>query len=90
MKQQMFAVFDSKAKAFMLPFYAPLPAIAVRHFETAANDPNLELCKHAEDFTLFHVGEFDDATGVVAPLLQHVSYGLAASYQKPTLKGSES
>lgn len=79
---QVYAVYDSKARAFCLPFYAPVEAVAVRNFSAGANDATLSLCKHAEDFTLFHIGSFDDSTGELVRLSQHVNLGLAANFKE--------
>lgn len=82
MVYQVFAVFDSKAKAFMLPFFSPNVATGARLFESAANDPASLLGKFPEDYTLFHQGEFDDSTGQIKMLLQPVNMGLAANFRK--------
>lgn len=59
----LFSVFDSKAEAFLRPFLAETKGLAARSFTDACNDPEHEMCKHAEDYTLFCVGEFDQVTG---------------------------
>lgn len=42
----------------MTPFFAPTRGVAVRQFQAAVNDPNHELHKFAEDYTLFELGVF--------------------------------
>lgn len=68
MKVAMFAIMDGKAKAFLQPFCMMTEAMAVRSFKSAVNTPDHDFCKFSEDFTLFRVGTFDDATGVIEPL----------------------
>lgn len=82
MKLLMFAVYDSKAKAFCRPFFAAVEAVALRAFEGGANDVDSEIGRHPADFSLFQVGEFDDDTGVVKPLDQHVNFGLATQFRR--------
>lgn len=53
-----FSVFDAKAEAFLRPFFAETRGLALRSFRDAANDASSEMCKHAEDYTLFHIGVF--------------------------------
>jgi len=78
--QQAFAVFDSKAKVFFVPFFCPSVAVATRAFGTAANDPQTQISKYPEDFTLFQIGEFNDEDGSLRPFPQHINLGLAAQY----------
>lgn len=81
MKVEIFSVFDSKAKAFMQPFYATAPGLAQRMFRDLVNGGQGAVSQYPEDFTLFHIGTFDDATGQVVALAQHVNLGLASMYK---------
>lgn len=58
-----FAVYDSKAECFLRPYFAETKGLAVRAFSDAANDPQHEMCRHAEDYTLFYIGSFDQMAG---------------------------
>lgn len=62
---QAFTVFDSKAEAYLPPFYMSTKGQAVRAFTDSANDPNHAFHKHPEDYTLFLVGTWDDATAFI-------------------------
>lgn len=64
---KIFSIHDSKAQAYFPPFFLPTIAMAVRTFEDMANDKNNNIGKHPEDFTLFHIGEFDDTTSIIEP-----------------------
>ncbi len=66
---KIFSVFDGKALAYIPPFFLPLTAVAVRTFADLVNDPKHQFSKHAEDYTLFELGEFDDNTGVITPAI---------------------
>lgn len=83
MIQKMFAVFDSKARTFLLPFYAPNTEVAQRHFARGAADPNLDIGRFPEDFALWEIGAFDTETGMLRPLGQPVNHGLASLYLGP-------
>lgn len=78
---QLFSVYDSKARCFAPPFCCPTKEVAMRTFGEAANDPATRVAKFAEDFTLYHVGTFDDELGVVKMLSEHINLGLASNYR---------
>lgn len=63
MIQKVFAIRDSKAMAFLQPFYSISTGAAVRAFSDAVNEKGSNFAKHPEDYLLFEIGEFDDNTG---------------------------
>lgn len=63
MKLLAFAVLDEKIGAFLNPFFVVAPGQAIRSFEDAIADKETPLGKHPSDYTLYRVGEFDDAAG---------------------------
>lgn len=75
-----FAVYDSKALCFGVPFFMPSVGAAVRAFGDTANDSQSQLNRHPGDFVLFQIGEFDDEKGVMRPLMPHVHLGLALDF----------
>lgn len=77
MQLQTYAVFDVKAQAYAQPFFAANHAVAIRNFEGAVRSGNNQLGTHPEDFSLWHLGEYDDETGTFANL-QHPSQLLTA------------
>lgn len=79
---QVFAVYDSKAKAFAHPFFCPNAELAKRYFADGANDPTLQLCKNAEDFSLFHLGEWNDADATFTLNTAPAPLGFAANFKK--------
>lgn len=65
MKMLAFCVYDEKVQAYMAPFFAPTLGHAARSFEdtvTGSQGASL-VSKHPEDFSLYHVGEFDEISG---------------------------
>lgn len=57
-----FTIFDSKAEAYLQPFFSLNRETAVREFTNAiSKDGNFG--KFAEDYAMFELGTFDQATG---------------------------
>lgn len=75
----LFAVFDSAAHGFLDPFPAPTVEFAIRGFREAVNKPGHQFQKFPEDYTLFHVGSFDSATGTLEALPPR-SLGVAVTF----------
>lgn len=59
---KLFAVRDSAAQAFTAPIGFPTTGLAIRSFQERVNDPQGDLFKHASDYELFELGEYDDST----------------------------
>lgn len=60
MKHQIFTVYDSKAEVYTLPFFLSNQQMAQRTFKNWINDPQHTFGRNPEDYTLFHIGEYDD------------------------------
>lgn len=75
MTLEIFSVFDSKAEAFGQPFFAPTVAVAIRSFVGSAQSASAQLAQYPADFVLYHVGTFDQATGVLAVKDSNVAIG---------------
>lgn len=65
MIKQVFVIHDSKAEAFLQPFFADKEALAIRMFENAISDPASDFHKYAEDYSLFEIGTYNDNTGMI-------------------------
>jgi len=83
MELQMFTVYDSKAEAYLSPFFFPSRGQAVRAFGDMSNDQNHSFNKHPEDYTLFCLGTFEDETGTMHLLPTKESLGLAIEFKDP-------
>lgn len=81
MIHKMFAVYDSKAEAFLPPFFLPNIAMAQRTFMQCANDPQHQFCVSAGDFTLFHLGEVELNSANFNLLDTPDNLGLAITYK---------
>jgi len=60
MKLNVFTIFDEKAQAYNVPFFQSHVGQAIRSFSDLVQDPKSTLQKHPSDFSLYHIGEFDD------------------------------
>lgn len=68
MNYKMYSVHDSAVKVFLPPVYARTHAEAERQFAWNVNQKdNGHLYNSPANFTLFHVGEYDDETGQAQP-----------------------
>lgn len=79
---QIFSVYDSKAEAYLTPLYFKTKGEAVRAMETTLRDPHHTFTMHPEDYTLFHLGDFDDNTGLVAPFTTPKPIGKAIEFKR--------
>lgn len=57
---QIFAVYDSKAKAYNTPFFMHTKEMAIREFTNASISSESIFFNHPLDYTLFHLGEYND------------------------------
>jgi len=62
-----YTVWDSAADAYIQPFWATNDKVALRSFHTACTDSGHDFYKHAEDYTLFRIGSFDQQLGDLLP-----------------------
>jgi len=77
-KLMMFCIFDSKTQSFRAPFYARTAGEAERSFSAILKEKN-QLSEFPEDFSLHHVGYFDEQKGEVFPC-KHLNLGLASQF----------
>ncbi len=61
----IFAIFDSQAKAYFPPFFLPEKGQALRTFGDHVNSDD-SIGQHPKDYTLFHLGSFDDQTAKIS------------------------
>lgn len=78
MKQKMFTIYDSKAFAYLPPFFLHREEMAQRAFQEACNSPTHQFGKFPADYTLFKIGVFDDETAVCVTFApENLGNGLA-------------
>lgn len=77
MQMHVFTIHDSKAQAFIQPWYSPNTDTAIRQFTTAVRDPATEFSKYPGDYTLFHLGTFNQEKATFDLLKTPENLGLA-------------
>lgn len=71
----VYAVYDSKAQAYLQPWFCQNHNVAFRNMELALRNPQCPFKQFPADFTLFCIGEFDDLTGAITGHAAHESLG---------------
>lgn len=82
MKLKVYSLYDSKAEAYLRPMFMPTKGIALRTIVDELENPNNNLSKHAADYTLFELGEFDDETGTITMHPNKINIGCLIEYTK--------
>lgn len=75
-----FSIYDSKAEAWMLPFYSPTTATGMRTFAAAVQKAGSDFNMFPADYTLFELGEWDPKTGEETPYESKKNLGLALQF----------
>lgn len=78
---QVLAVYDSKARAYLTPWFSSQVAVGVRTFMQAANTPGHQICEHPEDFTIMHLGTFNDDNAKFDLKDVPINLGMASQYK---------
>ena len=65
MIQNVYSIKDSKSNTYANPFYSINHQTAMRSFNQAANDSNTTISQYPEDFSLYHLGTFNDESGEI-------------------------
>lgn len=61
MLHEHFVIHDAKASAYLKPFYSQSIGTAVREVTEAVNSDGHGFNKWASDYSLYHMGNFDDS-----------------------------
>lgn len=87
MKLGIFSIYDTAVKAFMQPFFAPTKGAAIRSFSDAVNAEGSSFGRHAADYALFLLGEYDDSAGsfVSLPAPERVMLAVEVESSRPPL-----
>lgn len=85
----MYAVFDSAADAYAMPWFLPTEAMALRAFSQCVNNKDHQYGQSPQDYTLMEIGFFDDSTGVVEPNHAIKSHGNGLAYLNQNAPGHQ-
>lgn len=65
MNIRVYSILDVKAQLFGQLFQAPTDVHAKRSFDRLKADTNSQIYYYPEDFVLYYVADFNDATGII-------------------------
>lgn len=77
MRMLVFAVYDAAAEAYLPPIFFDTKGQAIRSFVDACNAEDHMFRRHADDYTLFHIGFYDPGDGKLESLATPDSLGVA-------------
>ncbi len=80
---QIFSVFDSKVEDFMTPFFSQTIKSGQRAIANLARETDHPLNTNGEDYTLFHIGQFDTESALITTQKTPVALGLAITLGSP-------
>ncbi|WNK12965.1 MAG: nonstructural protein [Microvirus sp.] len=68
--KHIYAVKDLAVQAFGMPFFLRSKGEAMRSFQDEVNrtDGKSSVAQHPDDYELYNIGEYDDATGAITPM----------------------
>ena len=58
-----YSIYDNKAAIYLPPFYNTNDQVAIRTFTDILQNPNTPMNRHPEDYSIYHVGYFNEETG---------------------------
>jgi len=78
----IFAIYDSGVSSWRLPMFGRARGEILRWWTEAVNNAQSDFSKHPGDFTLFHIGNWDDEKCSFDLFKAPVSLGVAVEYIK--------
>lgn len=82
---KLFGVYDSKALAFLQPFFSVSNGAAIRAFEDVVRDGQSPISKHPGDYQLYELGQFDDRSGLVVAVVPTILLCNGSDFASPVL-----
>lgn len=61
----IYAIRDDQVDAYAQPFFSPTNGSALRAFADHVNEAGTAANKHPRDFSLYHLGTYDEHTGQI-------------------------
>lgn len=77
---RLYGILDEKAQAFVKMQFFQTDGIATRQFSDAVRDPKTFLNQHPEDYSIYVLGEIDDETGLVSPIVPPILITRASAF----------
>jgi hypothetical protein len=69
-RNEIFAVYDEKAKAYGPPLTHPTTDVAVRSFTAACQNEESFLSKFPSDYALYRIGYYDEVSACIEPFAE--------------------
>jgi len=85
MKHNIFSIYDDKACFYAPPFFSVQIGSALRDFADLARDPKTRVNRHPSDFSLYHLGEYDDFNGQFLGFNEPRFVSRASEFMTPVL-----
>lgn len=79
---KIFSLYDSKAEAYMQPFFMQTKGQAIRAITDTATNKESQIGRHPADFTLFELGEYNDSNGTFQTHEARVNLGTCLEFIK--------
>lgn len=90
METKIFSVYDEASEAYMMPFYSWQNASAIRAVVQQMQDPQSMLSLHPKDFSLYHMGSFNDQDGKIDAISPPILIGRLTDYLELAISTSMS
>lgn len=87
MKKLFYAVRDLKANSFVFPHFDLSHGEAIRQFGDTVRNSKSPFYSHPEDYSLYHLGEFDIVSGILTPLKLPCLLASAIEFDNRVLPG---
>lgn len=81
MNQMVYTVYDSKTEAYLPPFFMKTKGQAIRAFTDTVNNRESQFWQHPADFTLFEIGEYNEASGELLNHDANIPLGMAIDFK---------
>ena len=78
----VFSTFDSKAKAWLQPFFVKTKMDAIRAITNLVNEDKHNFNLYAGDYVLFELGEFNEDTGDIKVHQSKVNLGVLIEFKR--------
>lgn len=90
MKLKLYSTYDTKVKAWTLPFFMDvIPGTdtteILKAWSSVANDPATKFGTNPEDYCLYEMADFDSITGKLATHNPPISIGFAIHFKQHNL-----
>lgn len=83
MIHKIYSVRDNAVGAYLPPVFFKSKGEVIRSVSDAVNGGDSTFKKHAQDFVLFELGEFDDNTGIFNLHDAPLSVGVLIEFKQP-------